>query len=233
MTGVKTIPSPAVMNVERDEWARQLDLSNFVNSYYQYRDLRRLADVRAVLVIGPGQGLDTLVLRGRGYEVTTYDIDETFRPDHLGSVHDMNVFSDRQFDVVIASHVLEHFAEPYLDRALSEISRVGAYALVYLPVAGRHAQIRFIPGFRGLDLSLILDLFNYFQRPDGATARYCGGNHFWEVGMRGFRMRDLARRFSRHFEVLDTYRNRDWLPSRNFVLKSRRHAIGNTELSRP
>jgi hypothetical protein len=46
--------------------------------------------------------------------------------------------------------------------------------------------------------------------------------HFWEVGMRGFRVRDLCRRFSAHFEIIKHYRNRDWLPSYNFVLKSRK-----------
>jgi hypothetical protein len=39
--------------------------------------------------------------------------------------------------------------------------------------------------------------------------------------MRGFRVRDLKRRMSAYFDVLDVYRNRDWNPSLNFVLRSR------------
>lgn len=220
---IDAVPEPAVMPVDREAWARQLHLSNFVNSYYQYRDVQGLPGCRTVLVVGPGQGLDTHILRWRGYEVTTFDIDETFHPDHIGSVHEMRAFEDGQFDVVIASHVLEHLAVPYLDRALAEIARVGRYALIYLPVAGRHVQARFSPGIFGLDLSVILDIFNYFHRPSGTEARYCQRQHFWEVGMRGYRVRDLTARFSRHFDVLSTYRNRDWNPSQNFVLRSRAH----------
>jgi hypothetical protein len=210
------------MPVDREHWFRQLDLSNFVNAYYQFRDLSRIEGCRRVLIVGPGQGLQTEVLKWRGYEVTTLDIDETFKPDVIGSVHDMQMFEEQQFDAVIASHVLEHLAVAYLDRSLAELSRVAAYALIYLPVAGRHLQARLQPGFKGIDFSVVVDVFNYLHRPNGVEARYCGGQHFWEVGMRGFRVRDLKRRMSADFEVVDAYRNRDWNPSFNFVLRSKR-----------
>ncbi len=213
-------PAPAPMALNRQEWAKQLHLSNFVNTYYQYRDLARLNGCRKLLIVGPGQGLDTCVLKWRDYDVQTFDIDETFKPDHIGSVHDLSRFTDAEFDAVIASHVLEHLALPYLDQCLAELARVARYALVYLPVYGRHAQLRLIPGFGGFDWSLIADIFNWRERPDGVTQRYTAGQHYWEVGMRGFRVRNLVSRFSDHFEVLDSYRNRDWLPSHNFVLRS-------------
>jgi hypothetical protein len=209
------------MPVDRAAWAQQLHLSNFVNCYYEYRDLQSCPGVRSVLIVGPGQGLDREVLRWRGYEVTTFDIDETFKPDVVGSVHQMRAFPDQRFDAVIASHVLEHLAEPHLDGALREIARVGRYALVYLPVAGRHVQLRLAPGFKDIDLSVIVDLYNPFHRPDGVTPRYAQGQHFWEVGMRGFRLRAVRQRLARHFEVVEAYRNRDWPPSQNFVLRSR------------
>jgi hypothetical protein len=220
------------MPVNREEWLKELHLSNFVNSYYQYRDLQACGAMRRILVIGPGQGLDTAVLRWRGYEVTTFDIDATFRPDVVGSVHDMKMFEKGQFDAAIASHVLEHLPVAYLDAALAEIARVARFALVYVPVAGRHAQIRIIPGFRGFDWSWIGDLFNVFHRPDGVTPRFSERQHFWEVGYRGFRKAELRRRLSAHFEVLRCYRNRDWLPSLNFVLRSRIQDAGARDLAR-
>lgn len=216
------IPCPAVMPVDVDSWRTRLDLSTFVNAYYQYRDLQRFEHCREVLVVGPGQGLVPDVLRARGYAVTTFDIDARFAPDHLGSVHDLSVFPDARFDAVIASHVLEHLAVPFLDPALSEIARVGRAALVYLPVAGRHVSLRVSPGFANIDVSLVCDLFNYFQRPDGVTPSFMAAQHFWEVGRRGFSVASVRRRMATHFEIVDAYRNRDWLPSYNFVLRSSR-----------
>jgi len=215
-------PKPSVMPIDREAWRTQLNLPNFVNAYYQYRDLESLESCRRVLSIGPGQGLGVQVLRWRGYDVTTLDIDDTFKPDYLGSVHDMKMFTDGQFDATITSHVLEHMAEPYLDPALQEIARISRYALIYLPVHGRHAQLRFIPGFKGLDFSFIMDIFNYFEKPDSITPRYMSNQHFWEIGMRGFRLNDMVKRMSKFFNIISVYRNRDWLPSQNFVLKTKR-----------
>ncbi|MBK9130715.1 MAG: methyltransferase domain-containing protein [Gammaproteobacteria bacterium] len=216
-----TIPEPHVMPIDREKWKEKLSLCNFINAYYHYRDLVSVGGIKSVLLIGPGQGLEAGILRSRGFSVTTFDIDNTFRPDITGSVHDMTMFSNSQFDSVIASHVLEHLAEPYLDQSLSEISRIGRSALIYLPVAGRHMQFRWIAGFKNIDLTFTIDLFNYFRRHDGKSAKYCSGQHYWEIGVKGFRKKEITQRIRNHFEILHKYRNKDWPPSYNFVLKSK------------
>lgn len=224
----KQAPLPTIMPVDRKEWFGNLNLSNFINSYYQFRDLQKFKECRSVLIVGPGQGLDTQILRWRGYQVTTLDIDDTFHPEHVGSLHNMHMFSDGEFDAVIVSHVLEHMAVPFLDQALGEIARVGRYALIYLPVAGRHGHCRFKLGIKNIGVSLVWDIFNYFHKPDGITPAYCEKQHFWEIGMRGYRVKDIKARITRHFDVMESYRNHDWLPSYNFVLQTKTHEIGKT-----
>jgi predicted SAM-dependent methyltransferase len=132
----------------------------------------------------------------------------------------LSMFGDCCFDVVIVSHVLEHLAVDYLDRSLSELARVGRYCLIYLPAAGRHFQFRLKMDIKGIDISFMFDLFNYFHKPDGVTPRYCQGQHYWEIGMRGFRVKQITQRLSKYFKVLSRYRNKDWAPSYNFVLRS-------------
>ena len=215
------IPKPTKMPSNAMIREDRLSLVNFINSYYIYRDITRCTGVRKILIIGPGQGLDTEILKCRGFDVTTLDIDDAFSPDVLGSIHKLDMFEDKQFDLIVASHVLEHLAITYLDQSLKEMARVSKYSVVYLPVHGRHFQGRVKMDVKGIDLSYIFDLFNYFHKPDGVTPRYCQGQHFWEVGMRGFRVKDLKERFGRYFEILDDYRNKDWLPSYNFVLRSK------------
>ena len=210
------------MKLDRAAWVKQLHLSNFVNSYYQFRDVQSLPNVRRLLVVGPGQGLDTAVFRWRGYEVVTFDIDATFNPDVIGSVHEMKAFAEHEFDVVIASHVVEHLPVAYLDDALRELARVARFALIYLPSSGRPIAFSFSPGFRGLRWSCVVDVYNWFREPDPDRAVFAAGEHYWEVGRRGFSRRSLARRLRGHFRILKQYRNPDWLLSVNFVLQSMR-----------
>jgi len=217
------VPEPSVMPLDdRAEWHRELNLSNFVNAYYQFRDVESLGAGRRLLTIGVGQGLDTQVFRWRGYEVVTFDIDETFSPDVVGSVHDLSMFKNGEFDVAIASHVIEHVAVPYLDRALAEIARVARHALIYLPVAGRPVHLRFTPHITPLDVKLVFDVFNYFDRPDGVNPKYGQGGHFWEIGRPGWSLRAVRKRLSAHFDVVNEYRNYDWVGSYNFVLRGKR-----------
>lgn len=49
----------------------------------------------------------------------------------IGDVCDMHMFSDKEFDFVIASHVLEHVADPF--KACSELSRVAKAGFVETP----------------------------------------------------------------------------------------------------
>lgn len=215
------VAEPSVMPLDREAWKNELNLSNFTNTYYQFRDLHaHVAPGGEILIIGPGIGLDALILRWRGYTVTTFDIDETFAPDVLGSCHDMSMFGDKRFNAVIASHVLEHLPVPYLDRALKEMARVADYAIVYLPVAGKHAQLRVKPSILGYNLDFVVDLFKFWEKPTGIDLKYTVGQHYWEVGYRGFTVKQLKNRFLDYFSVVDIYRNMDWIPSINFILKS-------------
>jgi predicted SAM-dependent methyltransferase len=217
------------MPVDREAWARQIGLCNFVNAFYQLQDLAQFPGARRVLVIGPGQGLDPVVQRWRGYDVTTFDVDSTFSPDVLGSVHNMNMFRDGEFDVAIASHVLEHLPMEYLDGALAEVARVAANALIYLPVNGLSLQLRISTNYREWDWSRIIDVRKWWRRPDAKVPRYMSGAHYWEIGVRGFSRKDVELRMAPHFELLRAYRNKDWRPSMNFVLTSRRRGPRRSE----
>jgi len=210
------------MPIDRVKWLKQLDKSNFINSFYQYRDaMKCIGESGSILIIGPGQGLDTLILKWRNFQVITLDIDETFRPDIVGSCHQMSNFNDKQFDLVIASHVLEHLPIKLLDLALSEISRISKFSLIYLPVAGRHLGFNLQLGIRSLEFSVIFDFYRFWSKPDNNNPKYCEGQHFWEIGYQGYKVKDIRTRLNINFQILEEYRNKHWLPSYNFILRSK------------
>lgn len=213
------VPAPAAMPVDKRAWLADLNISNFHNVYFQYRDARAtIGDRGKILIVGPGQGLGVAVFRSRGYEVATYDIDPEIGPDHVGSVHDMKAFSKRQFDLVIASHVLEHMSWALFADSLRELARVAGHALVYLPYAGRHIDL----ALRNVrDRHLRVNLPPFWRRPSLQRPLFAGGQHFWEIGVWGISRGKVQKAMERHFEVVDAYQNPYWLVSMNFVLRSR------------
>jgi hypothetical protein len=220
---LKEYPEPTPMPVDSYAWKNELNLSNFVNAFSQFRDISSIKNIKSILIIGPGQGLETEILRWKHYKVTTLDIDAIFEPDIVASCHDLSIFQDGEFDLVIASHVVEHLPIRYLDQSLDEIARVGKFALIYVPIAGRKIHFRFKPGFLNIDYSIIIDLFSFWKRPNELKPEYCNGQHYWELGLYGFRKSQFTKRLTRQFEVIRAYRNVEWIPSYNFVLKSKKN----------
>jgi hypothetical protein len=214
------VPEPHPMPVEADDYARSLSLSGFVNAYYQLRDVLAYHP-RRVLIVGVGVGLEPMILREKfGLEVTTLDIDARFGPDVVGSVHDMGAFADGQFDVVVASHVLEHLPFAYFDRCVDELARVGRHAVVYLPYAGRHLEWRFTYAQRVREYAARLRI-PPLARIAGDKPELQEGHHYWECGYPGFSVSRLTRLFSRRFTIDRRYHNRDWTYSINFLMTAR------------
>ena len=101
-------PQPHPMPVDTQAFQSQVRVHHYINAYYQVRDLLSYQP-RRVLIVGVGVGLEPIVLRQKyGLEVVTLDIDPGFHPDVVGSVTKMDMFDRWEFDVVVASHILEH-----------------------------------------------------------------------------------------------------------------------------
>ncbi len=213
-----SVPQP--MPHDAREYASRYSLTHFINAYYQVRDCLSYSPSR-VLVVGVGVGLEPVLLRHKfGLEVVTIDIDPEFAPDYVGSVHDMNMFSDMRFDVAIASHVLEHLPFSYFRKALKELSRVSKHTVLFLPYAGRHMALKFVYAQRVREYSLGLTI-PPVKRVTGERPDLQSGEHYWECGYWGYSPNRITRILSDYFAVDKVYHNPDWNYSINFGLTSK------------
>jgi len=108
-----------------------------------------------ILELGPGE-------RPLSGEVTTVDFNKNFKPT---IVHDLNKFpwplSDASFDVIYASHVLEHFKDTV--RAMEEIYRIakpGAKVIIRVPHFSSRAAWINPTHYRAFSVSQ----FDYFDK---------------------------------------------------------------------
>lgn len=213
-------PRPMPHNAE--EYAQKYSITHFVNSYYQIRDCLRYSPEH-VLVVGVGVGLEPILLREKfGIKVSTLDIDPGFKTDYVGSIHTMPMFLDRQFDVCIASHVLEHLPFRYFEESLQEIARVAKHAVIFLPYGGRHLEWKFSYAQRVREYKVTLNI-PPLKKISGEALDLQNGEHYWECGYRKFGIKRITTIMARHFVVDTFYHNPDWKYSINFNLTSSRH----------
>src|SRR5579859_1169288 len=145
--------------------------------WYQIETVMALAP-KTVLEIGKGSGITSFYLREQGVRVTTLDLDPALKPDVTGSVEAIPL-ADASFDVVLCAEVLEHLPFEKFRKCLSELRRTAKdRVVVSLPHWGW-----------GFALTWKLPLFRkheWFWKLTGLKSIPPGGEHFWEIGRRGY-----------------------------------------------
>lgn len=156
------------------------------NSYWHQISLVRRAHPKTLLEVGVGEGVVARELVATSVAVTTIDIAEDLHPDVVGSVTSLP-FPDNSFDAVLAAEILEHIQFKDVPQALRELSRVA-----------RHSVIISVP-HPGYVFSLImkfplLSCISLFAQIPFFWQKHCfNGEHYWELGKRGFSERAFLR----------------------------------------
>src|SRR5262249_26122130 len=104
----------------------------WVTYHWVLENVHKVA-AKNVLEIGVGSGVVSYCLRKSGVNVTTYDLDASLGPDHVGSVTEMP-FPDNAFDALLCTEVLEHMPFEHSEQAIREIFRVTrSHAFISVP----------------------------------------------------------------------------------------------------
>ena len=172
-------------------YAPQVDKTHYEGR--AYRSLERwssywhqLAFVRAnapktVLEVGVGEGVVATTLRGSGVTVTTVDVAADLNPDVIASITKLP-FGDHSFDTVLAAEVLEHISFEDVPTALRELARVGKWVVISLPHPG------YVFSFV-CKLPMLPTIEIFFQIPFLWQHHTFNGEHYWELGKRGYSVR--------------------------------------------
>jgi SAM-dependent methyltransferase len=180
---------------------KQVNISHY--SFSEYMDKKRWTSVwhqldeiisagpSSVLEIGPGVGLFKAAAAVYGLHVETFDIDPDLKPDHLGSVFEM-AFGDGEFDAVCAFQMLEHLEYENVLRAVKEMGRVAkSHLILSVPEATKRYPLHVTVPKVGM---VTLQIPYPHLRP---IANAFDGQHYWELGRRGYPVDRIATDFAR------------------------------------
>ncbi len=155
-------------------------------SYWYQISLVREFEPATLLEVGVGDGTVTQIFRRDGVSVTTCDIAEDLRPDVTASVTGMP-FEKGQFDVVLAGEVLEHLRFEDVPVAFSELARVAKKGVVIsVPDAG-------LTFFLSVKVPFFPWATFFFKIPRFWKIHRFDGEHYWELGTRGFSVERLLK----------------------------------------
>lgn len=172
---------------------------------------------RNILEIGVGNKTVSNYLKEKGLKVTTVDIDPSLNPDRVCSVVELTkFFKQNSFDTVLCAEVLEHLPFTNFKKSLKELYQISKkWIILSLPYAGFNFRLALrLPGIGERSLKLKVPLRMREHKFDG--------EHYWEIGKKGYAMKKILKILKQNFEVVRTY-----LPPENmyhifFVLKKKK-----------
>lgn len=164
----------------------------------QARSATQAKGPHAVLEVGVGDGVvANYIKRNTDIMYSTVDIADDVDADVIGSVTALP-FQDKSFDIACAFEVLEHLPFETIDTSLSELARVARKrVIISVPHFGPSVRLRF-------KLPFLKEISVAWKFPVPFQHEF-NGQHYWELGKRGYPPRRLRTRLEKFFLIENEY----------------------------
>lgn len=190
-------------------------------SYWYQINLILSRNPGSVLEVGVGNKFINNYIKGKGINITSFDIDCNLKPNVAGSVLNLP-FKKDSFDLVVCYQVLEHLPFESLKDALQQLAfAVKSDIFISVPDLEPYAQVR----LRKCTKEYLQKYIVFPQKKKPIFVSDVG--HYWEVGREGYPLSKVFNAVvASHLRIEHTFRLMDNMYHRFFLLKK---ADGYTE----
>lgn len=174
----------------------------FISCYYQLRYIYS-TNPKNILEIGVGCDLLKKFLRGT-FSYKTLDISAALKPDVVGDVVQLPL-KGNVFDLVVCFQMLEHLPFSEFEPALKEIARVSRKdVLISLPYSSTSLYLEAkLPFLKDKIFRLGVRIPHFFRKHS------FDGQHYWEVGKRGYSIKKIKNILENYFIVKEIFNPTD------------------------
>ena len=176
--------------------------SRFVGYYIQKElILKTRANAKSstpftLLEIGPGNGLITDYAKKAGVSVTTLDIAEDLHPDIVGDITNLTKYTSKKYSAICCFEVLEHLPYENLENIIAGFHAVTSkYLIISIPRVRLYLSL-------WTKLSRLTSKSIYLSFPFPKKHIF-DGQHYWELGAKGYSEKNLKRIFSEKFKLIE------------------------------
>jgi ubiquinone/menaquinone biosynthesis C-methylase UbiE len=179
------------------DFARYVKEDRWASYYHQIRETLALKPT-SILEVGGGDGVfRSYIKEHTDITYRSLDIAEDLHPDIVGSVDAISL-PDASVDCTVIFEVLEHLPFEKFGPALAEIARVSKkHAIISLPHFG--PPVKFL-----LKLPFLPEIKFAWKIPFAKTHVW-NGEHYWEIGKKGYTPSVVRAAMEKHFTVLKEF----------------------------
>ncbi len=175
---------------------KYVDAARWNSYYHQIAETLAFA-AKTALIIGVGDNIVPMILSQQGVSVTTFDFDKDLQPDIVGDVTDIeNILTKdgfQKFDVLLCCQVLEHLPYDYFEKTLAQFRNVANNVILSLPFSAHKYHIN-------IKLPLIKIRFSFYINWVFTKYKF-NGQHYWEIGRKGFFKNKIIKSIKKIFTV--------------------------------
>ncbi|MFP4403811.1 MAG: class I SAM-dependent methyltransferase [Candidatus Woesearchaeota archaeon] len=199
------------VNKKHYSFLKYTKLDRWNSLWYQITEILKL-NPKTVLEIGSGGGIVKEILNLENIKYHNLDIDEKLNPTYISDLKNVDI--KKKFDCVVAFQVLEHLPYRYFDLCLKNLNKLSnGYILISLPRFGPYINFKF-KLFPFIDINFLKSI------PFRKKIKF-DGQHYWEIGGKGYSLKKIKKDISKKFKIIKDYRIKENPYHQMFILKKK------------
>jgi len=171
------------------------------NSYWHQINEALLDNPINILIIGVGDNIVPTIIRTKSVDVKTFDYDPDLNSDYVGDIREIDsIIQNDSFDVVMCCQVLEHLEFEFFEPIVQKLLNI-AKKKVILSVPYNHRIVFYF----SLKLPKIPHIKYEIAVPTFWERWKFDGEHFWEVGTKGYQKKRIEQIISKIGPITKCY----------------------------